>query len=563
MKPATDKHPPAELPSASENRGYTAHSDAVLQAEWQHINAGGQQAGSTEDCLALAFSGGGIRSASFGMGLMQALAANKKLALMDYLSTVSGGGFLGSALTWYLSGRGKDGTARFDCSEHFPFGRKGAGNKSDRSSTVSNLLNYLRLHGNYLMPGKGLGVLAFVATFLRVMAGSFAVYFALLTLCFALLLLVKGVLLALQPVFSANAGLTEALTVLGEHAFSTFFLPLCLLSALLFLWRSVYFSWESFKGVHAYATDVETQIRLGRFLRFGLATLLLGLLPIAVECVGDIASRLKVAAGSVSLGAVLGFLAHRQEMVSTKRLSPWLLTLAACLLLSGMLLGGYAVADQLVETLRAAYAGGQWDSRLLLGLLLPVTLWLAWRCNINLAGLNRMYRNRLMETYMQAPETVDHAVWAPASGANEALLKDMCQAPNHRPYHLINCNVVLTDSDNAGFRGRKGDSFVVSPLFCGSDATGWCRTEHYGVNPQDAGLTLATAMAISGAAANPNAGIAGRGPTTDKAVALVMSLLSLRLGFWARNPAGGSLSSTTPQFPAARPAGAVALPLGS
>lgn len=116
------------------------------------------------------------------MGLMQALAANKKLALMDYLSTVSGGGFLGSALTWYLSGRGKDGTARFDCSEHFPFGRKGAGNKSDRSSTVSNLLNYLRLHGNYLMPGKGLGVLAFVATFLRVMAGSFAVYFALLTL---------------------------------------------------------------------------------------------------------------------------------------------------------------------------------------------------------------------------------------------------------------------------------------------------------------------------------------------------------------------------------------------
>jgi len=48
----------------------------------------------------LAISGGGIRSASFGLGVMQALVANRQLEKMDYMSTVSGGGYLGSALTW-------------------------------------------------------------------------------------------------------------------------------------------------------------------------------------------------------------------------------------------------------------------------------------------------------------------------------------------------------------------------------------------------------------------------------------------------------------------------------
>ena len=44
----------------------------------------------------LAFSGGGIRSATFNLGILQALAERKMLRDFDYLSTVSGGGYIGA-----------------------------------------------------------------------------------------------------------------------------------------------------------------------------------------------------------------------------------------------------------------------------------------------------------------------------------------------------------------------------------------------------------------------------------------------------------------------------------
>lgn len=46
----------------------------------------------------LALSGGGIRSATFCFGLLRGLARQKVLTGFDYLSTVSGGGYIGSAL---------------------------------------------------------------------------------------------------------------------------------------------------------------------------------------------------------------------------------------------------------------------------------------------------------------------------------------------------------------------------------------------------------------------------------------------------------------------------------
>ena len=55
------------------------------------------------DLCGLALSGGGIRSASFALGVMQALAHKGWLEKIDYLSTVSGGGYIGSSLTWILN----------------------------------------------------------------------------------------------------------------------------------------------------------------------------------------------------------------------------------------------------------------------------------------------------------------------------------------------------------------------------------------------------------------------------------------------------------------------------
>lgn len=51
---------------------------------------------------ALCFSGGGIRSATFGLGIVQGLAHRRMLGAFDFLSTVSGGGYLGSWLAAWI-----------------------------------------------------------------------------------------------------------------------------------------------------------------------------------------------------------------------------------------------------------------------------------------------------------------------------------------------------------------------------------------------------------------------------------------------------------------------------
>src|SRR5262249_29689607 len=51
------------------------------------------------DAVGLALSGGGIRSATFCLGVVQVLAKRGLLKYVDFLSTVSGGGYTGSFLT--------------------------------------------------------------------------------------------------------------------------------------------------------------------------------------------------------------------------------------------------------------------------------------------------------------------------------------------------------------------------------------------------------------------------------------------------------------------------------
>src|SRR6266536_2998454 len=48
--------------------------------------------------IGLACSGGGIRSATFCLGVFQALARSNFLRRIDFLSTVSGGGYIGTFL---------------------------------------------------------------------------------------------------------------------------------------------------------------------------------------------------------------------------------------------------------------------------------------------------------------------------------------------------------------------------------------------------------------------------------------------------------------------------------
>ncbi|MGJ5029038.1 hypothetical protein ACQR1I_19525 [Bradyrhizobium sp. HKCCYLS2038] len=48
--------------------------------------------GSGSELFGLALSGGGIRSATFSLGVIQAFAQRRRISSIDYISTVSGGG---------------------------------------------------------------------------------------------------------------------------------------------------------------------------------------------------------------------------------------------------------------------------------------------------------------------------------------------------------------------------------------------------------------------------------------------------------------------------------------
>jgi hypothetical protein len=144
-----------------------------------------------------------------------------------------------------------------------------------------------------------------------------------------------------------------------------------------------------------------------------------------------------------------------------------------------------------------------------------------------------------MENFMPNARNVKNNQWGRATDADRALLEDMCKENEsdkaRRPYHLINTNIVLVDSQTAKFHGRGGDSFLLSPLYCGSDATCYFPTKNYN-KKGSRGMTLASAMAISAAAVNPDVGVAGRGVTRNKLVSALLGLLNLRLGYWTSNP---------------------------
>jgi len=61
----------------------------------------------SENAVGLAFSGGGIRSATFNLGVLQALSKKELLHEFDYLSTVSGGGYIGGWLMAWMHHQGK------------------------------------------------------------------------------------------------------------------------------------------------------------------------------------------------------------------------------------------------------------------------------------------------------------------------------------------------------------------------------------------------------------------------------------------------------------------------
>ena len=94
--------------------------------------------------MGLSLSGGGIRSATFCLGVLQALASADLLRRFDYLSTVSGGGYIGGWLTAWIK-RSRRGVFKVQRAL-----------RQAVSGGKAPPLDFIRDYSNYLAPRTGL-----------------------------------------------------------------------------------------------------------------------------------------------------------------------------------------------------------------------------------------------------------------------------------------------------------------------------------------------------------------------------------------------------------------------
>ncbi|HWO01320.1 MAG TPA: patatin-like phospholipase family protein [Blastocatellia bacterium] len=185
--------------------------------------------------------------------------------------------------------------------------------------------------------------------------------------------------------------------------------------------------------------------------------------------------------------------------------------------------------------------------------------------NINKFSLHAMYRNRLIRAYLGASrehrkpnlftgfdedDNIQmHKLWPNQKPAHED--------PPRQPFHVINMALNLVAGEKLAWQQRKAESFTVSALHAGNycENVGYRRTE-YDVDGKkiyyggQEGISLGTAVAISGAAASPNMGY-----HSSPIIGFLMTLFNARMGWWLGNTAPAGLQTFQRSGPlhAARP----------
>jgi hypothetical protein len=555
------------------------------------------------DLTGIALSGGGIRSATFALGVLQALARHDLLHRFDYLSTVSGGGYIGASLTWLTSKQIVDAARQrepdhagtgaaapalprdgFGLRPHVPDGALEVGPAANGGATApfpygtddpreapepdgsraeGAMLRYLRQHGNYLTPGKGITLTSIIVVLLRGIVLNLLVWIPILAAVMWLLIVASqhrlpDALLAWVPagamdlVISISPPLRRngELDLFGPEpketpliAFGSMLAAVIVLSALCVGAFAVYslVTWLGHKSSNWFlgGTKYGWRRQFERWMRVPFwaigVLLLLASVPFVVGSLhgwvlGSSFSLMGLASGLLAfLKTMQRPKSRAEEQASWAIPTSWIASVGAGFLLYGVLL--------------VAYAFGWWAAQgsavlgvspgVILGFAVVVAIATGRFVDLNLITIHRFYRDRLMEAYLPDVDKALRNETDAAQQADSAALSTMCDPSRPvGPYHIINASLVLTESDERTYRMRGGDSFILSPLYCGSNATGWQPTREYMGDE----LTLPTAMAISGAAANPWTGSGGVGLTRNPLVSMLMALMNLRLGCWLPNP---------------------------
>jgi hypothetical protein len=207
------------------------------------------------------------------------------------------------------------------------------------------------------------------------------------------------------------------------------------------------------------------------------------------------------------------------------------------------------------------------DSLLLVTVIALMT-WLlfGWAVNVNEFSLNAFYRNRLVRCYLGASNDARNP--EPTTNfdvQDDLVLADLVEVRRlngARPlFPLIGTALNLVAAKQLDWQDRKAASFCLSPGFCGylppasrigaavvgdlrADVAGTACAGRAGESLASS-LTLGSAIAISGAAVNPNMGF-----HSSPAVTFLLTLFDARLGWWLPNPSHPMrpLADSTPFF---------------
>jgi hypothetical protein len=476
--------------------------------------------------VGLALSGGGVRSAAFCLGVLQALEATDVLKRVDYMSTVSGGGYIGCALTATLEWSKIPGWPV----DKFPFTSR---LKEDEPPS----LQHIRDHSNYLFANGAIDLLHNASIYARGLCVNAALVAPFVLGASALTLLA----------YTAATSNLAKLPIFGFlNPFGLMYFVVTVDLALLLLVVGI--TWGIFQSTRARQRELEIPGTLTRWVGALVIVFfvcafceaqpfVLGALAKTspTSLVELVLGRInKISALLAPVGAVIAFLASKiGEFVKSATESPKV----------RVQIVGFAAKV-------AIYFGGLIVPLVLWVIYLNVTLWglslsakgswylvpafysaaaflffiltLFMRPNAN--SLHPLYRDHLGKAFIFKPQTrsvrKDLKRWRP-------LLSDITL--QYGPYHLINTALNVQDSKTANRRGRNADFFVFTPRFLGSKSTGYVATR----DAEDVaiGLDFPTVMAVSGAAVSSNMGAQSIKPLTA-----TLALLNIRLGYWMRNP---------------------------
>jgi hypothetical protein len=156
--------------------------------------------------------------------------------------------------------------------------------------------------------------------------------------------------------------------------------------------------------------------------------------------------------------------------------------------------------------------------------------------NINRFSLYAFRRTRLIRGYLGASNRKRKPDLLTGLDPNDDVrvhqmssLKSNGNVNSNTLLHVINIALDLDSTKRVGWQERETHPFTITPFHCGSDQLGFRPSREYGgIN---GGISLGTAMAISGAGVSPNSGY-----DPVKMITRILTPFNVRLGWWLGNP---------------------------